>query len=83
MGSAIEVTTHRNPHPVDYIDYFKMVEALNGTAHAKTAFWPLEASIILYARQTKPNRCRAERETVKERERRDEKGTANGTMFSG
>ena len=25
-----------------------MVEALNGAAHAKTAFWSLEASIILY-----------------------------------
>jgi hypothetical protein len=26
MASAIEATTHRNPHPVDYFDYFKMVE---------------------------------------------------------
>ena len=25
-----------------------MVEALNGAAHAKTAFWPLEINIILY-----------------------------------
>lgn len=25
-----------------------MVEALNGTDHAKIAFWPLEASMILY-----------------------------------
>jgi hypothetical protein len=47
MGSAIEVTTHRNPHPVDYYDYFKMaevveVEALNGAAHVvKMAFLPL------------------------------------------
>jgi hypothetical protein len=27
MGSLIEATTHRKPHPVDYFDYFKMVEA--------------------------------------------------------
>jgi hypothetical protein len=32
-------------HPVEYI---LMVKALNGTAHANAAFWPLEASIILY-----------------------------------
>jgi hypothetical protein len=25
-----------------------MVEALNGAAHAKTAFWPPKASIMLY-----------------------------------
>jgi hypothetical protein len=31
------------------VDYIKMVEALNGAVHAKTAFWPLEVSIILYA----------------------------------
>ena len=48
MGRAIEATTHRNPHPVDYFDYFKKVEALNGGAHAKMAFWPLETSIFLY-----------------------------------
>ena len=30
------------------VDYIKMVEALNGAAHANSAFWPLEASIILY-----------------------------------
>jgi hypothetical protein len=28
MGSAIEATTHRNPHSVDYFDHFKMAEAL-------------------------------------------------------
>ena len=38
MASAIEARTHRNPHPVDY---FKMAEAFNGSAHAKMAFWPL------------------------------------------
>ena len=36
MGSTIMATTHRNPHPVDY---FKTAEALNGAAHAKSAFW--------------------------------------------
>jgi hypothetical protein len=52
MRSAIEDTTHRNAHSVDLFDYFKMAEArwraLNGAAHAKIAFWPLEVSIILY-----------------------------------
>ena len=27
MGSAIEATTHRNPHPFENVDYFKMAEA--------------------------------------------------------
>lgn len=27
MGSAIEATTHMNPHSVDYFEYFKMAEA--------------------------------------------------------
>lgn len=35
MGSAIGATNHRKPHPVDY---FKMVQALNGAVHAKMAF---------------------------------------------
>jgi hypothetical protein len=30
------------------VDYIKMVEEFNGAAHAKIAFWPLEASILLY-----------------------------------
>lgn len=34
-------------HPVNYI---KIVEALNSTSHANTAFLPLEASILLYGR---------------------------------
>ena len=50
MGSAIEATTHRNPHPVDY---FKMAESHNGAAHVKTALWPLEASIIIYVTDIK------------------------------
>jgi hypothetical protein len=45
MASAIEATTRKNLHPVDY---FKIVEALHGSSHAKMDFWPLEACIILY-----------------------------------
>ena len=48
MGDTIEAITHRNPHPVDPTDYFKMVEARKSAAYAKMAFGPLEASIILY-----------------------------------
>ena len=32
-----------------------MVEALSGAAHTNTDFWPLEASIILYALASIPN----------------------------
>lgn len=38
-------------HPVEYI---QIVEALNSAAHANKAFWPLEASIILYGQGSLP-----------------------------
>ena len=34
--------THRNPHPVDY---FKMVDALNGNVYAKMGYIHIESSI--------------------------------------
>lgn len=39
VGSPTQLTT---------LNYIKMVETINGTAHANEAFWQLEASIILY-----------------------------------
>jgi hypothetical protein len=37
MGSDIEAITHRNPHPFDYFDYFKLVEAV--AILARTFWW--------------------------------------------
>jgi hypothetical protein len=48
MGRAIEATTHKNRHPVDYTDNLKWQQKKGESPHAKLAFWPLEASIILY-----------------------------------
>ena len=61
MGNAIEAISTRNMTPTGspgeisqwswkshIVDYIKMVDTLNGAAHANIAFWSLEPFIILY-----------------------------------